>query len=258
VSGGLLKKAVSHKNDQIFLSYISSVIGINTQNVVRNLSEDQLHVDLTCSIPFARDINGPKPRRPTLDMRDVCPNHTIIGEVSARFPKNKKKEIMRKARRQQFLETQKAYRNNNNTPAPSAQQVTGLNVQARVNPTPSPLFRQMLKYNTIQASVIENLWSSRSTSISTSVELLLPLTTRQDFCVWYPQPVKPSSADLICPYCKANFAKRTKRATALHILDCHLARYQSSICFDGADFRDTKTHSCSSYDLEAIPCGVVY
>jgi hypothetical protein len=253
----LFKKAVSHKNDQIFQSYISSVIGIDTQNVVRNLPEDQLHVDLTRSIAFARDINRPKPHGSTLDTRDVCPDRTIIGEISAQFPKDNKKEIMRKARRQQFLEMQKAYRDND-TPAPNAQRVTGLNVQARINPTPSPLFRQMLKYNTIQASVIENLWSCRSTSISTSVELLLPLTTGQDFCVWYPQPVKPPSADMICPYCKANFAKRTKRATALHILDCHLARYQSSFCFDCADFSDTKTHSCSSYDLENISCGVVY
>ena len=152
----------------------------------------------------------PKPHGSTLDKHYIFPARDIIETTSIQFSKNKKNEVMKKARREQFLEIQKAYRDGD-TPVPNTEWIIWHIMETRVNPKPSRLFRQMLKCKTIQASAIENLWSARSTSISASVELLLPLANPQGFCVWYPQPVKPTSVGMICESCKLNLATRKKR-----------------------------------------------
>jgi hypothetical protein len=80
------------------------------------------------------------------------------------------------------LERRKTYRHDDE-PVPIAERTTGHVTDTRVKPKLSPLFRQMLKYNTVQASVIDSLWSAKSTSIETSVRPLLPLASSKEFCV---------------------------------------------------------------------------
>jgi hypothetical protein len=140
------------------------------------------YTDFTRSIAFTRDLNSPKPHGSTLDKRDPRPATKFVEQVAARFPKNKKNDVMRKARRVEFLERRKTYRHDDE-PVPIAERTTGHVTDTRVKPKLSPLFRQMLKYNTVQASVIDSLWSAKSTSIETSVRPLLPLASSKEFCV---------------------------------------------------------------------------
>ena len=106
---------MSHQNDVMFQSYVSSTVGIDTQNVVRSQPEDTEHMDLTRSIAFTRDINFPKPHGSVINGRfDSEPSEEIIARLKVRFPNNRISNIMRKACREQFLEDKKAYSSQDN------------------------------------------------------------------------------------------------------------------------------------------------
>jgi hypothetical protein len=267
VSAGRFRKAISHKNDHIFQSYVSSVIGIDTQNVVRNLPEDSAHLDLTRSIAYTRDLKHPKPHGSTLERCDLRPTDDIISQVRAKFPKNKNSDVMRKARRLQFLKNKKAHLNNE-TPVPDAERVTDIMKDARVQAKSSLLFRQMLKYNTHQASIIDHLWTSRTISISISVKALLPLAKPEEYCVWYPYPVSPPNSDMTCPYCGLALERLRRRDARLHVLDCYGIVHNSSWCFKCAQFvgKESKSqgkeqskatvHACEADS--GVSCGVVF
>jgi hypothetical protein len=107
------------------------MVGIDTQNVVRDQPEETKHIDLTQSIAFTRDINFPKPHRSAMNRRfDLELSKEIIARLKVRFPNNKKGEIIKKACREQFLEDKKAYLSQDH-PIPLGEQVT-TTFQARV------------------------------------------------------------------------------------------------------------------------------
>ncbi|KAF1957877.1 hypothetical protein CC80DRAFT_35316 [Byssothecium circinans] len=128
----------------------------------------------------------------------------------------------------------------------------------------------MPKYNTIQASIIDNLWSAKPSSIGTSVELLLPLANPQGFRAWYPQPVRPPTAEMTCQYCGLPLATMQRRHAASHMLNCHSLSNGVSFCYDCAEFMDevpralgqeknvTAIHARSSKDRADTLCGIVY
>jgi hypothetical protein len=225
-------------------------------------------MDLTRSIAYTRDLEQPKPHGSTLERHDLHPTTEIIRQVRARFPGNKNKEVMRKARRLQFLQNKKAHLTNE-TPIPDAERITDLIKDARVQAKPSPLFRQMLKYNTQQASIINHLWTSRTTSIGTSVKALLPLTKTEEYYVWYPHPVSRPNSDMACPYCGQALSRLKRRDARLHVLDCHGIVHNSSYCFDcsqfvgkepkprGRESRNATGHACEAHD-SVLSCGVVF
>lgn len=95
---------MSHQNDVIFQSYVSSTIGIDTQNVVKGQPEDTEYVDLTRSIALTKDVDLPKPHRSMLSrLGGGEPHPDIIARLIAKFPNNKTHDIMRKAWKQQHI-----------------------------------------------------------------------------------------------------------------------------------------------------------
>ncbi|KAF1937317.1 hypothetical protein EJ02DRAFT_437966 [Clathrospora elynae] len=100
VSQGRMKQVLGHKSDQIFQSYITSVIGIDTQNVVRQKPEDSTHVDFSRSIALTRDVAAPRPQGSLLDKRHLDPPDELIDAIAARYPNRPHKEVRRLARKQ--------------------------------------------------------------------------------------------------------------------------------------------------------------
>jgi len=63
---------------------------------------------------------------------------------------------------------------------------------------------------------------------------------------------------MIYEYCNLNLAKRKKRDTALHMLECRLLSHRVSFYFDCEELKDTVTYAWSSHKPEDISCGVVH
>jgi hypothetical protein len=147
---------------------MSSIISVDTQSVVRGLAEDTEHLDRTRSIAFKRDLNTPKPYGSTFDRRDLQPTREIIELVEIQFPRAKRSEVIRKARRLQYLGDREHHRNIV-TCVPAAERVKEYPADAHAKPEPTLLFRRMLKHNTPQANAISTLWSAMLASIEKSV-----------------------------------------------------------------------------------------
>lgn len=257
VSGHVFKKAMSHLDDNIFQAYMSSIINVDAQSVVRGLPQDSEHLDKTRSIAFTRNLNNPKPHGSALKKCTLPPGQEIIDQVIAGFPGIKMSEVMKKARRLQYVQDRDHHRNTV-TFVPDTERDTECPADFRVRPEPTLLFRRMLKHNTLQADVISKLWSGRPVSIKESVQSLLALASPHEVYVGYPPPVMPPTADMLCPYCDFNLRKAKKRARALHLLQCHCFTHRTSYCFECAEFSDKENHTCEEPRSEHLTCGVIF
>ncbi|KAF2872038.1 hypothetical protein BDV95DRAFT_33231 [Massariosphaeria phaeospora] len=266
LSAGKMVQTLSHNSDRTFQSYVSNIVGIDTQNVVRNLSEDMEHVDFSRSIGFTRDLNAPKPFGATLSKHNLHPTEDIFQETVAGLPKSSRRVIRKKAHTILYMRRRAAHHDNIEL-VPTEKRCAGNETSARVTPEASSIFTHMLKYNTLQASIIDNLWSTDALSLEECVRPILALANPQKFRPWYQQPVKPPTADMECPYCKVALRER-HRDQALHLLCCHCSLHNVNFCFYCAQFIDRglepeekkncNVHpGCTEFNREDKLCGVV-
>lgn len=129
-------------------------------------------------------------------------------------------------------------------------------------PKPSPVFRQMLKYNSLQARVIETLWTANCASLGECVEPLTALASTESFRPFYPDPVLPPKKNGNCSYCHQNISQTNwghgRRAT--HLLQCHQRENTAHFCFQCAMFVHDKlwsAHQCLDLDERRNIYGVI-
>jgi hypothetical protein len=257
VSAGRFRKAMSHQNDRQFQSYISDTIGVDTQSLVKGIAEESKHTDLTQSIAFTRDLSIPKPHGSTLDKRhDPVPSKDTLRQVQAKFPNARTSDIRRKARKEEYRKLRDTHMN---TPklAADTERITESAAGSRVNPEPTREFHLMLKYNTLQASVIDSLWSGKGASFQVSTPPLMALSREELPSVWYPEPIKPPTRDMCCPYCDKDIKNSKKGYKAEHIMDCFEAGIKGSFCFDCVKVKEA-THVCFKLRREDLSCGAIY
>jgi hypothetical protein len=128
----------------------------------------------------------------------------------------------------------------------------------RLRPEPTNLFQHMLRYNHLQARVIETLWSTEVVSLSQCVRPLMALANPGPFRPRYPDPLLPATSNGNCPYCNQNIGGMKHINSALHLLDCHCMKLRVEFCFDCATFIESeKTHTCPYSDALKGIYGVI-
>lgn len=238
-------------------------------------------MDFVQSIGFTRDIDAPKPGYSILGAQAVIPSD-VIEEVARAYPKARSDFIMRKARRMHFTREREAYYKEASREIPTVHGTSGddqseLEVNngvssgssdleeepnlknttvVHIRPKPSPEFKQMLKYNPLQARVIETLWSPDEVSFAESIQPLMSLAKPEPFCVQYPHPVKPITKQGNCPYCSEDLKRLKSFWRGLHLLDCHCAVHGVRFCFDCAKFFK-EMHQCPENDHTNTVYGVL-
>jgi hypothetical protein len=118
----------------------------------------------------------------------------------------------------------------------------------------SEVFRQMLKYNPLQAQVIEALWTADNASLGECVKSLMALASPKPFRPLYPGPVLPLQENGSCPYCHDDlFRTHSHGRRAMHVLQYHQDEYSVTFCLQCAMFVDNrllKGRMCLDLDLE--------
>ncbi|PVH90167.1 hypothetical protein DM02DRAFT_678772 [Periconia macrospinosa] len=229
-----MTQAMSHNNGRTFRSYVSSTIGIDTQNLVLGLPEDKEYVDATRAIGFTRNTNAPQPYGPTLGGPATRPQPHLLAEIATKNPNLPWCEVARRARKIDYRKKKQSFF----TSGGQDIEVDLEDASAPVAPAqalPSPLFQHMLRYNTLQAAAIDVLWSHKPTTL-TQCEPLQRLADPSEFRPTYPHLVQPLADDKHCPYCRQNIAHKKRTPAALHILDCYCRSKELTFCFDCAKF----------------------
>lgn len=253
---------MSHQSSQIFQKYVSSVVGIDVQNVVRGLPENHVQVDASRSIGFTRDIHAPKPHGATLVSQGVDAPPELVERFARRWPKHSRKAIVKMAREEHFLQRKALHYNGGESIAPEDQSKN----MSRATPVSSRMFQQMLKYNKQQASVLNTLWSDEPATIEESCRPLMELSDPEEFREWYPTLAAAPEVKQNCPYCGEDFQKNyNKREVSSHVLACHCYEHGRSFCFDCAEFYSANqdengpsSHGCPTDDINDMFWGMVY
>jgi hypothetical protein len=129
-----------------------------------------------------------------------------------------------------------------------------------LRPRPSPDFKQIMKYNPLQARVIKTLWGDKQASLAECIRPMMALANPEPFRVLYPSPVMPATVDERCPYCKLDLTRVKTPKYSLHLLDCYCISNNAYFCFDCATFIDKscrEKHSCPDFDPSNQTYGVV-
>ncbi|KAF2253956.1 hypothetical protein BU26DRAFT_561218 [Trematosphaeria pertusa] len=168
VSAQRQRQTLSHNDDATFRSYITPTIGIDTRNVVRNLPEDRELVDSTRGVAFTRDTGAPKPHISSLYKTITPLPPDLVAAVTTKFPHSTPKFIASKARKLDFERRKEEYHASKAEQVASAAGDDASSAElptSSIQSTPSPFFNRMLKYNHLQATAIDRLWSEEPTSI---------------------------------------------------------------------------------------------
>jgi hypothetical protein len=225
---------MSHRDDRTFRSYVTTTIGIDTQNIVHGLPEDKEYINFTRSIGFSRDSSAPKPHGSSLsNQTSIIPQH-LLSELAAKYPDLSDSELARRARKKQDHGKRADFYANKGLETMDIEDPVESDTPASlIEILPSPFFNLMLKYNTRQAAAIGVLWSKEPTTFS-QFEPLQHLADPSKFRPYYPQPIQPPTSDLCCPYCKLDICGRRDSYDPMHILRCHEKYKGELFCFDCA------------------------
>lgn len=254
---------MSHNDDATFRSYITPTIGIDTRNVVRNLPEDRELVDSTRGVAFTRDTGAPKPHISSLYKTITPLPPDLVAAVTTKFPHSTPKFIASKARKLDFERRKEEYHASKAEQVASAAGDDASSAElptSSIQSTPSPFFNRMLKYNHLQATAIDRLWSEEPTSILQCVEPLMRIADPAQFRPYYPHSIQRPTAAMRCPYCAEDISTGKKSLAALHLLKCHCKKSDEDFCFacakcfkKGGDCIEESSHS----SISSVICGIV-
>jgi hypothetical protein len=269
------KEVLSHKGDRTWHSYAAPTIGTDAQAIAYDEEGDTVYNEFSQSIAFTRDWAAPKPPNSSLGTPSL-PSSEVLKAVADAHPGSRLDMIMRKARSEQLKIDRKKYsekmaREKNVVPntlnnEPSVRDVVSviekevsLDEETLVHTLPEPTinFKHMLKYNHLQARVIQTLWSKEDFSLADCVRPLMALANPEPYRLLYSHPVQPPTKEGTCPYCSRSMGKLKMPFYALHLLDCYCILHKAQFCFDCAAFTNEpqgKAHNCPSFD----PAGQVY
>lgn len=263
-----VRQLMGHLNDGILQSYLSSTIGIDTQNAVRNLPQNTSHVDFSRSIGFSRDIGAPKPHAATFGRSfPKIPEHEI-GEMSSEHPTWGRRDIIHRLRKKHFRDEREQYF----LAADSSDALEGEEMSeeppqyygAHLQPEPSPQFNQVLIFNKAQRLLIENLWSTEITrfSLENAVQPIFELAKPAAYQVFYPHVELP--IDGKCGICNATLHERHGHAKLnAHLIACHIKRKKPlgfGFCYDCFQYvpsSQVRKHEEKHMEDPATFCGVL-
>ncbi|KAF2197896.1 hypothetical protein GQ43DRAFT_475037 [Delitschia confertaspora ATCC 74209] len=186
VSAPKLRQLMGHSNDGVLQSYLSSTIGIDTQNAVRGLPQDTDRVNFSRSVGFSRDIGAPMPHQARLG-NPALPEGKIT-EMSLIFSRMSRAQIKSRI----YEEERKQYFD---TPCADVCQKYVPTDQQRLQPVSSSLFNLVLKFDLSRESAIHALWSTGEhvTSLEEIVRPLVQIANPTPFQPWYPHIPQPNT-----------------------------------------------------------------
>ncbi|KAF2744175.1 hypothetical protein M011DRAFT_450125 [Sporormia fimetaria CBS 119925] len=269
------KEVLGHKGDRTWHAYAAPTIGTDAQAIAYDKPQDTDYFQFAQSIAYTRDLGAPKPANATLGILCI-PSEDVIRAVAQANPTYRSSDIMKKARREQYKINRQQFRKAVRSEASPVSDVPGgddfeaeivhkelgKTIPVCIRPVPSPEFTQMLKYNPLQARVIETLWHRKEASLAECVQPLMELANPEPFRVFYPRPALPPNDDGTCPYCKKDILSRYPHHSrlALHLLDCYCNTQNVRFCFDCTEFIDQKpgTRHCCPPGVGFDPNNQVY
>lgn len=235
---------------------------VDAQAIANNMPEDVLYARYSQSIAVTRDFGAPKPHGSQMGISSIVSRDvldTAKCEPSSR--RTTERSTLRRARRIQHQMECAEYMAKAKGPPERVSDSdieecdTSEDALFPRRPKASAVFKQMLKYNPLQACVIETLWTAEQASLGECVKALTALANPKPFKPFYPYPVLPPKKNGNCPYCCADiFAHKVGHGRrAEHLLQCHQAKHFVSFCLQCAMFVDDRLwsgHQCLDLDLE--------
>jgi hypothetical protein len=260
------QEALSHKGDRTWHAYAAPTISVDAQAIAYNEPEDNLYTDFTQSIAYTRDFGAPKPANSKVEVLSV-PSKDVLKAVDNAHPSSRPEMILRKARREQYKIDREGYYKEAGRVNPALKlddtsskdqldtettEKPEKELTVSLCPRPSPDFKQIMKYNPLQARVIETLWGYKQASLAECIRPMMALANPEPFRALYPSPVMPATVDERCPYCEQDLTRFKTPKYSLHLLDCHCISNNAYFCFDCATFIDKscgEKHLCPDFDL---------
>ncbi|KAF2744366.1 hypothetical protein M011DRAFT_171687 [Sporormia fimetaria CBS 119925] len=284
------KEVLSHKGDRTWHSYAAPTISTDAQSIGYDEPQDTMYNEFSQSIAYTRDTGAPKPAEATFGASCI-PSQDVLRAVAEALPDSRSDAIMRKAQREQYKIDREQFYKTARCEGPSVPDASssdnseaenigsqdgkprwergaketalGKTIPVSTRPVPSPEFTHMLKYNPLQARVIETLWHAKEASLAECVQSLMELANPRPFRAFYPGAVLPPTDDERCPYCMEVILKPKQSRFAMHLLDCHCIAKNVRSCYDCTEFIDYKPrtpHCCppgSGFDPNNQVYGVI-
>jgi hypothetical protein len=238
-------------------------MSVDGQNIAYGKPEDALHARFTQSIAVTRDFGAPKPSGTQLGMTGVIFEDVMTKAKSDKRPLTDRATNRKALRMQHRIERNEYTTRVGSMPLPSESEPNSNahrgNPEAApsfLRPESSAVFKQMLKYNPLQAQVIETLWTADNASLGECVKPLMALASPQPFRPLYPDPILPPQKNGSCPYCHTDIFNRKlwgHGRRAMHLLECHQNKHSVTFCLQCAMFvgnRLFRGHMCQDLDLE--------
>ncbi|KAF1924803.1 uncharacterized protein M421DRAFT_271125 [Didymella exigua CBS 183.55] len=264
------KEALGHKGDRVWHHYAAPTITVDAQNVAYNKPEDASHARFSHSIAVTRDVAAFKPSGSQMGIAGVVSKDGMLRARSDQSPRTDR-ATFRKALKLQHRKDREEYISRAGSMLAQGESELDSDVQERGDPEivpsfqrpeSSPVFKQMLKYNSLQVRVIETLRTAERASLGECVKPLMALANTKPFRPFYPDPVLPPKKDGDCPYCNQDISQRHwgRGRRAIHLLQCHQKNNPVRFCLQCAMFVHDKLwpdHQCIDLNERRKIFGVI-